>query len=159
MATQNTGSFNLNEFREWLANKVGETYHEVHEKDQRRFHDQTFALLRQFGKVLWVERSQSVGRDCVLTPKTCPEIFKVVDQDPPLSQLIQLWNTTTVVTKSKQISELKKQVAQVIPTDIEQKGLQELMQAEETHEKLKKTLTPRKIMSGVPIAILLDEVI
>mmetsp|Transcript_36281 Transcript_36281/g.117296 ORF Transcript_36281/g.117296 Transcript_36281/m.117296 type:complete len:379 (+) Transcript_36281:139-1275(+) len=85
------GSFNLGELRSSIKAAAGGAM------DEAAQHAAQFELMAKFGTLLWIERSASVGRDCVLEPAACPPaIWEAIDADASLTKHIQLWNSQTI---------------------------------------------------------------
>ena len=85
------GSFNLSCVRDVINEDAGGTL------DAAAQHEQQFAFMAKFGRLLWIERSLSVGRDSVLEPRCCPAaIWAAIDAHPGLTRHIQLWNASIV---------------------------------------------------------------
>ena len=105
------GSFNLSELRKEMGG--GEAASE-----EARLARQ-FALMRGFDALLWVERSCSVGRDCVLEPDVCarlgaPNMWQAVDADAALTAHIQLRNAETVRAVAQKVARLPFEVDEAL---------------------------------------------
>ena len=105
------GSFNLTELRNEMAGADAAS-------DEARLARQ-FALMGSFDALLWVERSCSVGRDCVLEPDVCasngaPAMWRVIDSDASLTAHIQMWNAETVRAIAKKVARLPFEVEEAL---------------------------------------------
>jgi len=106
------GSFNLSELREEFKKAGGP-------KPEAELFDQQFGLMRAFKALLWIERSESCGRDCVVEPATCaPAVWHAIDADAALTRHIALWNADTLRSMAAKISKLPDEVSGVLGTDI-----------------------------------------
>lgn len=61
--------------------------------------------LHTFKALLWVERSASVGRDCVLDPNSSPEAWPPILADHGLATHISQWNSTVLREFSHKVSQ------------------------------------------------------
>ena len=99
------GSFNLQELRKAMGEAAGGKLSE------EELFERQFALMSRFAALLWIERSCSCGRDCVLEPAVCPPaVWGAIDASAPLSRHIQLWNAETVREMGKKIAKLPSEI-------------------------------------------------
>jgi len=106
------GSFNLTELRAMLRHDDGIGEAEAYSRQ--------FAMMRSFAALLWIERSESCGRDCVIEPTTCPAaIWQAIDADAGLTRHIQLWNSDTLRSMGAKISRLHDEIDTVVGGAVE----------------------------------------
>ena len=103
------GSFNLKVLRDGML--VSEP--ELAEAAQ---YERQWAFLLSFKAMLWVERSESVGRDSVLDPIVSPAVWPAIDARPPLMEHIQLWSADTLRSFGLKLSTLDSRIAEALGT-------------------------------------------
>ena len=101
------GSFNFVELREGLRRlKPGLS-------EEMAFQQQE-ALLHAFRTCLWVERSNSVGRDATLSDVTTDPVWPAFAADGGLIRLVTAWNQHTVVAIAAKVGQLKREVDAIL---------------------------------------------
>lgn len=102
------GSFNINTIRSALADANKK-------KDPKEFFEEPFNLMRKFKVLLWVERSASVGRDCVVDTVSAPDVWNNLEKDLGLLALVKLWNTETIRAMTQKIADFPAAMEKIFP--------------------------------------------
>lgn len=113
------GSFNLESFRSALGDREMST--------EDRFASQE-ALMHSFRRLLWFERSLSVGRDSVLDPKRAPELWDWLKCESDIVQVVHAWNAEVMRGFAPKVEGIMRDIAATTSTEPDFQKLQVVLE-------------------------------
>jgi len=101
------GSFNFNELRDAMRGKAPSLSEEDAFARQEAF-------LHSFKACLWVERSNSVGRDATLSNVETDPVWPALAADAGVVKLVTAWNEHSVLAIADKVGQLKQEVSEIL---------------------------------------------
>jgi len=101
------GSFNFLELREVMRRKAPSL------SEEEAFARQE-AFLHALKACLWVERSNSVGRDATLSNVEADPVWPALAADAGVINLVTAWNEHSVLAIADKVSELKREIGEIL---------------------------------------------
>ena len=101
------GSFNFLELREVMRRKAPSL------SEEEAFARQE-AFLHALKACLWVERSNSVGRDATLSNVEADPVWPTLAADAGVINLVTAWNEHSVLAIADKVSELKREIGEIL---------------------------------------------